>query len=131
MLTHTLHITLGVHMELHAPLNHHSVLPYVHILVAGGDSMDWYVFPWSFLQAKRYVNCIFLWLWAWVRVCFYPRKFFLWVFMSSEVKWGFSMVLNTMPTFFLFHFAILQGFQNSGCFKLFYPQMYPRGYICG
>ena len=60
MLTHTLHITLGVHMELHAPLNHHSVLPYVHILVADGDSMDWYVFPWSFLQAKRYVNCIFL-----------------------------------------------------------------------
>ena len=41
---------------------------------------------------------------------FLPAKFFLWVFMSSEVKWGFLMVLNTMPTFFLLHFAILQGF---------------------
>ena len=41
---------------------------------------------------------------------FLPAKMFLWVLMSSEVKWGFLMVLNTMPTFFLLHFAIWQGF---------------------
>ena len=58
MLTRSLHIALGVDMELHAPLNHHSVLPYMHIPAADTDTMDWYVSPWSFLQAKRYVNCI-------------------------------------------------------------------------
>ena len=43
-------------------------------------------------------------------VCVFTREIFLWVFMSSEVKWGLLMVLNTLPTFFLLHFTILQGF---------------------
>ena len=43
-------------------------------------------------------------------VCVFTREIFLSVFMSSYVKWGFFMVLNTVPTFFLLHFAILLGF---------------------
>ena len=58
VLTRSLHITLGVHMEMHAPLNHHSVLPYMHEHAADANSMDWYVSPWFFLQTKRYVSCI-------------------------------------------------------------------------
>ena len=43
-------------------------------------------------------------------MCVYLREFFSWVFMNSEVKWGFLMVLKLMVTFFPLHFAILQGF---------------------
>ena len=47
------------------------------------------------------------------------------------MKWRVLMVLNTMLMVISLDFDTFQGYWFLGFFVLLYPQLYPRGCICG